>query len=216
MTHITHILQQAKEQLKNAEIGINRCYIDLSYNEFIELFVVFAEIEIKRLGKTHKFIIDKSNENILKWLYSYSTGTKSTQFNIDFNKGILLIGGFGVGKTLIMKAYISLINSFDKKIIKSYHSKELTIILPEVGLHTLLKKPLFVDDIGKENREVKVFGTIIQPFVDLISLRYEHNTWNFATANYKLDTLKEKYGETITDRMKDIYNIIELNGKSKR
>jgi len=31
-----------------------------------------------------------------------------------------------------------------------------------------------------------------------------------------LKQVKEKYGETITDRMKDIYNIIELNGKSKR
>ena len=146
-------------------------------------------------------------------LFVYLTGAKS---DLYLNKGILLVGGFGVGKTLIMKAFINLINSYQIKIITTLHGKELTIELPKKGLQDFKKKPLFIDDIGKENKEVLVYGTRIKPYVDMISLRYEFPTWNFGTSNYNMNTLKELYGETITDRMKDMYNVIVLNGESFR
>ena len=185
----------------------------MEYDCFIRLFTVYASIEIKKLGKDPVFLITKENKKIIDMLFAYLTGAKS---EINNNKGILIVGGFGVGKTLIMKAFVNLINSYGVKIISIFHSKELTIELPSQGLRKFNTKPLFIDDIGKESKEVVVFGTRIKPYVDMISLRYELPTWNFGTSNYNLKTLQELYGETITDRMKDLYNIIELKGESFR
>ena len=93
---------------------------------------------------TSTFVFDKFNEKLIDQLYNYSTGRDS---ELDVNKGLLILGGFGTGKTLILKSWVSLINSFEQKIITSYHSKELTIVLPKIGMDALLKKSLFIDDI---------------------------------------------------------------------
>ena len=206
--------KKALEELENTKKGIDRLYFKkIEHKYFIDLFTIYANIEIKKLGKEETFLITKENKPIIDILFVYLTGEKS---DLDLNKGILLVGGFGIGKTLIMKAFINLINSYQIKIITTLHSKELTIELPKKGLQDFKKKPLFIDDIGKENKEVLVYGTRIKPYVDMISLRYEFPTWNFGTSNYNMNTLKELYGETITDRMKDMYNVILLTGDSFR
>ena len=84
------------------------------------------------------------------------------------------------------------------------------------GVEYYKLKPMFIDDIGKETKEVRDYGTIVNPVPDLFSVRYDFGAWTLATCNYKPKELTEFYGETIVDRFKEMFNYLVLTGKSRR
>jgi len=101
------------------------------------------------------------------------------------------------------------------RVVRGYHSKELAAkLVDNEVLIDNLKRPLFIDDLGKESLEANNFGTKIQPIADLISLRYDLGSMTFVTTNYKMETLTKFYGITTTDRFKEMFNIMELGGES--
>lgn len=206
-------LQEKQKQIKKDW----PVFENLEQYQFEMLLKVEAEkILLKRYQKTD-FRITENNQYIITQLYYYLTG--SEHFNGDLNKGILLLGPIGTGKTLIMEAFCKVFNELsDRKKITSITAKELwgKVKALEEGFKYFENRPLNIDDIGKEAKKVKHFGTDICPMVELIGLRYDNGAITFGTGNYYLDTLIKQYGETITDRMKEIFNIFILKGKTLR
>ena len=158
------------------------------------------------------FMVDSDNKDVINQLYYYLVG--HPEFKGDPRKGVLLLGTIGCGKTVIMESFIEVFNETAGKIITNIHSKDISRIITDNDVGYLNKRPLFVDDIGKEQEAIKHYGTVIKPLEDVISERYKKFALTFGTSNYKLEDLP--YSTHTVDRMKQMFNIMVLTGKSRR
>jgi DNA replication protein DnaC len=219
---MTQIFNQILEQINKESKEV--CAIPklqimnyVSQDEFAKLFIQEANLYIKNLGKSHEYSVDDENKhflvNLKYWLYN------DEKCVFDLNKGILLLGKVGCGKTLLLETFCNLYNRIAKKIIspliKITNSRILTKeILEDSQQHN--KRHLYIDDLGKEPNNINNFGTNEKPIAELFYYRSRYKVFTFATANYNLESFAEFYGTSTVDRFKDIFNIVELKGESKR
>lgn len=133
--------------------------------------------------------------------------------------GIMLSGSVGCGKTTLMQAFIKYYCFIYKKVINEFHAKTLPMEYKrrDEGIAYFYKRPIFIDDLGKESAITADYGQKYDTWGDLFSIRYENKALTFATANYRIDTgFKEIYGDVIADRMKEHFNVFEMTGESLR
>jgi len=216
MSLLSEYRQQLELEAREIEKKMRekRIFIRISATEFKDIFLIQANLVIRERNSLKEFVIDQDNKLVINQLYNYFTGNKL--FIGNFYKGILLAGTFGTGKTVILTTFCRMVNNLTNKRIRVFHAKELPEIIAKEGIESLLKIPIFIDDLGKEQKSVKNFGTEVQPVVDLLARRYDIGSWTLATSNYSMNSFKEFYGITISDRFAEIFNIIELNGKNRR
>lgn len=157
------------------------------------------------------FVVDEKNKEVINQLYHYLV--KSDNFKGDFEKGIVLIGSIGCGKTAIMDAFVEVVKQHGRKVIEKIQSIDIVKIAIENNDY-YNKRPLYIDDLGKEAMEVQHYGTVIRPLEDLLDTRYRKNAITFATANYTLEDLQ--YNKHTKDRLKEMFSFIILPGKSRR
>ena len=207
-----HLKARLSEEI--LQIKSRRIYIRMNTDEFKEIFILNARIEMAKRNKDAEFIIDENNKDVINQLYFYLVG--SDNFKGDLNKGLMLSGEVGTGKTMVLNSFLTIVEQLSNKIITKMHSKKIASYLKEKGDDYLNRRPLFIDDLGKEAKIVNDFGTVKNTIPDLFALRYDNGAWTFATNNYSFDTLKEFYGETIVDRFKEMFNNLHLKGESRR
>jgi hypothetical protein len=153
--------------------------------------------------------------------------------NPSLEKGILLAGNMGTGKTWMMKL-------FQKNQRQVYYMRNAKVIASSVesgGAEAELEyvgtfptasndpstmfQPfagLCIDDMGTEE-EKKYFGNHRNVIGDLIELRYARKTTGLllhGTTNLTSQQLKEYYGDRVISRMREIFNFIELPGEDRR
>ena len=215
---IGSILDDISNQ-KHEIIQTARLFVDISPEEFKMLFLATANKELAKKNIKKEFLINESNKELINQLYYYMVG--SDKFIGDLYKGILVVGTLGTGKTLIMKSFCLVWNKLFKRQISMYTSRDVAFHVIEDKPKTrdnynYIKGLIYIDDIGKEPLKVMEYGTEICPLNVLLSLRYDNNNITFGTTNYKSDTMSQIYGDTIVDRMREMFNFIKLNGKSLR
>ncbi|MCK5342084.1 MAG: hypothetical protein KAR20_01700 [Candidatus Heimdallarchaeota archaeon] len=176
--------------------------------KFKEIFIEGAK---NRLYGT-EFLVDKDNKEAINQLYYYLIG--SDNFDGDPAKGIILMGSIGNGKTVLMESFIDVFNETSGKVMTNIHSKDIIRVMSENPVGYFNKRPLFIDDVGKEQGSVKEYGTTIKPMEDLINDRYKNFGLTFATSNYLYSDMS--YSNHTTDRMIQMFNIIILPGNSRR
>jgi hypothetical protein len=150
----------------------------------------------------------------------------------SFKKGLLIIGGYGIGKTQIMLAMEKAFLSFGTRGFKFYGANEVVqkfeaCLLPNDKSEFYRKMNTGInlfDDITAE-RIANNFGHI-NILRDILEQRYAHGKLTHAILNYKegfegnvdeaLRLLNEKYGNRFYDRMFEMFNIVEFHGKSLR
>ena len=203
-------------QEKRQKLIDSRKFINISLSDFQKILSIHATSILLDKKQNKKFVIDNENKEIINQLYFYITGNQNFKGNL--NKGILLVGNIGVGKTLLMRAFMKFVSKLLKSQVYQLHSKKVNSIINADGeiQHKYIKSPLFIDDIGKESVEVKKYGTVTTPIIDLISSRYDANSDTFATSNYSKEDFNNFYGITITDRIMEMFNILRLDGKDSR
>lgn len=188
-----------------------------------------------------KFFIDPANQPIFILLCLYfsndigfismaeSLGVK----NPGLEKGILLGGMIGVGKTWMMKLFgKNQRQVFAVKTAKSIsdtfqtegeENMEQFIECPRLPINDSQnffhsKIGLCIDDIGTE--EIKNhYGNRKNVIGDLIELRYaKQNTGLLLhlTTNLTMLQVKEFYGDRVGSRLRETMNIIELKGEDRR
>lgn len=150
----------------------------------------------------------------------------------DLNKGILLAGTFGVGKSWIMKLfqkqvkqcyYMRTAKQISEEYLKVGHLPEEYIDLFENSVidNSVFMQPangLCIDDLGAEH-EKNSFGNRINVIGDIIEARYNKGhvgKFLHATTNLSADGLTEFYGGRVTSRMKEMFNIIHFKGNDLR
>ena len=166
----------------------------------------------------------------------------------NLEKGLMVIGNYGTGKTSIFNTfYLMFFNAFKDNIsvkLKDNSFINLGHFKLNFGFHSsneivreyeYLKSPeernifwkkygngtRYFDDLTTEH-QASNFGKI-ELFKDILEARYSNKTKTFISLNFHgnsveetLDFLAEKYGERVYDRLFEMFNIIELKGKSFR
>jgi DNA replication protein DnaC len=198
----------------NKEAAKRRAFISISASDFKEIFLLQMDFILSEKGLGNKYVLDKDNSSVINQIYLYLVG--SDEFSGNINKGLLLMGSIGTGKTMIINAIISIIEELTVKRFTKVHAKALFSLMKNKDDGYFDKRPVFIDDIGKEIQEVNDYGTKTNPVPELFAIRYDYNSWTFATCNYNEKELTELYGETIVDRFKELFNVLILEGDSRR
>jgi len=152
------------------------------------------------------------------------------------NKGLLLIGKIGVGKTALMKIMQRLFKDTDSK-FKWVQANEFKYLLEEYTNNELMAMygkecavDLYIDDIGVGTFDYKRFGNSINIISEIIYERYDlflekgirtHISSNLPVKIDKdkfpnIDTLSDIYGDRITDRLKQMCETLVIKGESLR
>lgn len=149
----------------------------------------------------------------------------------SLKKGLLIIGGYGNGKTSIMRA-------FEKSLLKTnirfkgYTANEAVNMFeacttPEEKddfYRNMKRGTLYFDDVLTE-REASNYGKS-DLFKEILEERYNRRKRTYITCNYKdgtnndlkqgIEQFGQRYGSRVYDRIFDMFNIIEFKGKSFR
>jgi len=190
----------------------------------------FALEVVRRIAKG----IDENFEFTDKAIELY---TKLIQFfhgDSDFpgelTKGIMLHGTTGSGKTLAMKV-MSIYQKIDNvKYIMNGRVYRMNFDVIHVNnmVNNFMENAfdgiqiysnryvLCMDDIGTEIEEVKYYGNKLDVISHIISERQSKRLLTFATSNFPIEALEEKYGDRIVSRMYALFNFIVVNDKDFR
>jgi hypothetical protein len=199
-----------------------------SVNEICDLFTAFV------LTQKTDFRITNENESVIKQLVLYFNNHPKSKLNP--NKGIYLAGTVGTGKTTLMKLFSSwkLSQKFlfvscrdiqrefasggfaclEKYSKKSYKYKN--------GSHHPANGHIIYcfDDFGSEGRS-KFYGNDVSVMEEIIQDRYneysDRGLITHVTSNLKDGQLiQDIYGVRVRDRIREMFNIVLLNGNSFR
>lgn len=188
-----------------------------------------------------QFSIDNNNQIIYDLLLRYFSEDKdfismASAIGINapsLNKGILLAGTFGTGKTWMMKLFQK--NKRNCFLLKN--AKEISSEFQKDGqemaeLYIKKKKNAFndatffyqpycglcIDDLGTE--EIKSnYGNKSNVIGDLLEMRYaagDTGIFLHATTNLNGKGINDFYGPRVASRMREVFNILELNGEDRR
>ena len=168
----------------------------------------------KRFGSD--FRIMRVNKIILKKLMMYAIQDQENckKYAIDPNKGILLVGTIGCGKTSLMQLF----NLLTYEHIK-YNVKPTRAIAGEYlqnGYETILKygntdKIYCFDDLGIE-QNMKHFGNESNVMAEILLSRYDllrnRGIITHATTNLNANELEKLYGNRVRSRLREMFNLI--------
>jgi hypothetical protein len=150
--------------------------------------------------------------------------TLDDRFSGDLNKGIMLMGKYGCGKTIIMQSLVEMYNTvihslhIQRPLLKFFKSSDLQNILKGKPSNFYSKMPLVIDEFGREPKQIMDFGNLRSPMIELLCERYDTGAWTHGTSNFTLETLcsENQYGKMTGGRLKSMFNFIELKGESRR
>ena len=139
------------------------------------------------------------------------------EMNLNIEKGILVKGKSGLGKTEIIRA----IAANPIRPIKIISILDICDEVKENGFCELnTKERILIDDVGTEPEVINHFGTKVNWFKDFIEKYYLHADGNFSklliTTNLTGDDFEARYGLRVRSRMREMFNVINLAGNDLR
>jgi len=150
----------------------------------------------------------------------------------SFEKGLLIIGNFGNGKTSTMKVFEKIFKGIPGIGFKGYSANEVVTMFEKCSLDTdrnefektMWRGIRYFDDL-KTERIASNYGKV-NIFKEILEERYSRKSKTFVTCNFKkdfpndlnaaLDEFEDKYESRVYDRLFEMFNIIEFKGKSFR
>ena len=174
------------------------------------------------------FNYDDENKSNYRLLFDYFARPHS---KLDKNKGIMLIGNCGTGKTRLMRAFGLLcaeFNGFNKFNSLTINELQDMIQFSEREdmarfrrvFYTNEASNLYLDDLGTETKILNYFGTQTNWLEKFILERYEvfslYGIRLHVSTNLSKNELKSRYSERVFDRFKEMFNIVYLVGESYR
>lgn len=185
--------------------------------EDLLLAAYMAEVE----SRNRVYIDDSNTRNNISRIARHLVAPKKF--------GLMLAGTCGNGKTSLLKAIQSATNFLNLKYeVRSDKEEKIAISIIDVKdiianckdyqmMEVYKKTPyLGIDDMGKEPKEVLDYGNVCNPVIDLIEYRYDKQLTTFITTNLTPEEFKDKYGERITDRFREMIEKIVFNDGSYR
>lgn len=172
------------------------------------------------------FIIDEANRDVINNLFLYFNEMPG-KYNL--NKGLWLCGDIGTGKSSLLFIFSELKKQlFDgfKIYICSKVSNDYAIN-GDLDKYTYNEKgylgipvDMCFDELGRESIPANYFGQKLNVMQHILHIRYSlwqsNGIKTFVTTNDDPASIESKYGDFIRDRNREMFNIVLLQGKSRR
>ena len=210
-TKSPHIIIEGSVQFQLGELKGNQIIYDFPK------MLIYLEAKGKLLfGKNFK--IYSEDEAILYKLCIYFIRDIETckKLQIDPNKGILLSGPVGCGKTSLMKLLPFIIPHQNKHIVVP--ARNITFSFNKSGFKIIEEYGnngfYCFDDLGVETsgrhfgKDCNVMGEILLSRYDLF---LKNKTRTHATTNLNAAELEERYGIRVRSRLRELFNLIALS-----
>jgi len=158
----------------------------------------------------HKLIIYMIHEDI-----------QCEKYGIDLNKGILLTGPVGCGKTSWMQIVQTLVFPEDTFQVKS--SRDIAYEFNQEGYTAILtygkrQRALCLDDIGVE-QNIKFYGNECNTIAEILLQRYDllvnQKIVTHATTNLSAKEIENIYGKRVRSRLREMFNLISFPASTK-
>ncbi|MCC6182612.1 MAG: AAA family ATPase [Bacteroidia bacterium] len=176
-----------------------------------------------------QFNIQEEDKALLRKLLCYFLRDVSvaSQLNININKGILLTGPVGCGKTTLMSLMRFFQQPQERFILKSCRDVSFEFI--QHGYETIHKysrnsfrshepQTLCFDDLGTENN-LKYFGNECNVMAEIILSRYDlfvsRKLLTHLTTNLSASEIEEQYGNRVRSRLREMMNLISFEKTTK-
>ncbi len=210
-----HIIVEKGVQYKLGELKDNCIQYDF------KSILIYLDAKGKLLfGKNFK--IYEEDEVVLYKLciYFIRDFDACAKLNIDPNKGILLSGPVGCGKTSLMKLLRHIVPY--QKSYELIPARNITFAFNNIGFKTIQEYGnsnfYCFDDLGVETtgrhfgKDCNVMGEILLSRYDLFLQR---KIRTHATTNLNAQELEERYGNRVRSRMRQLFNLIAFDKESK-
>lgn len=197
---------------------------------------------IKWKALQQNFEIDGSNELLFEALICYFNFDKkfeSFQINSvgqspDIHKGLFIFGSVGVGKTKIMGLFqqnkrLCYQTISCRKLVNEYVKIGYEVLEPLSNIMYPIvsnfdnffqkEQGICLDDLGTESSDAVNFGNRKNVMEQLILDRYDNEVpfWHtHITSNLNPSMIRDRYGERVVSRMREMFNIIEIKGNDRR
>lgn len=176
--------------------------------------------------------VDEENKLVVENLCHYFTD--DPRFIGDLKKGLLVVGGVGIGKSTLMaffkrnqKASYRVISC--REIESDFASDgEKSVRICSYNLPVAMNSDPFghqeigfcFDDLGTE-ANAKHYGQEKNVMAEIILNRYDNNIpyhCTHITTNLTAEEIKSQYGSRVTDRIREMFNVIKFpkTAKSRR
>ena len=177
-----------------------------------------ADSIVKNTDPDSEFVIDHTNKHIIDGLFWWFFNDPRSCY--DLNKGILLKGDKGTGKTTMVKAFRQFLIEMNQGFAMTTAIK-LSLEYAKTGDidQWTTYKMVCIDEIGREGmgkhygNELNVIGYILH---ERYALWKTNKYITIATTNKDADEIEDMYGEVIRDRVKEMFNHIAMVGDSRR
>lgn len=169
-----------------------------------------------RFGK--QLIVNEDNKRLITAICFFlsNDGRFETELGYSFQKGLLIRGVSGLGKTFLVKC----IADNELKPISIYSTIDINEELKQEGEYEInTPNVLYLDDVGTEEPIVNYYGTKLSWFKNFIELYYsKHVVFNrlLISTNNNFKEMEDKYGFRVRSRIKDMFNIIDVTGTDMR
>lgn len=199
----------------NSEINSNYNYSSV---------ISWLEIKAKELYGNH-FVINQKDHEILFKLIAYFLKDEQTanHLNINLNKGILLTGPIGCGKTSLMNLMKFISPTNHKFYVKP--TREISFEFIQDGYEVIHKyskgnlyqsdpKIICFDDLGLE-KNLKYYGNECNVMAEIILSRYDifiaKKIVTHITTNLSATEIETQYGNRVRSRMREMFNLISFD-----
>lgn len=139
-----------------------------------------------------------------------------TELEYSFSKGLLIRGICGIGKTYLLKC----VSDNELNPIDIFSMIHITDEIRKNGEFKIkARKIIYLDDVGAEEPTVNHYGSKISFFEDFILRYYVHNKsfYNLiVSTNNNPNELEAKYGFRVRSRMREMFNVIDVQGDDMR
>ena len=175
------------------------------------------------------FKIAETDYPIVYKLIAYFLKDEQTcnQLNIDLEKGILLTGPIGCGKTTLMNLMKHLAPADNKFSVKS--CRDISFEFIQDGYQIIHKysngklyhsepRTYCFDDLGTENN-LKYYGNECNVMAEILLSRYDlyisKKLQTHITTNLSANEIEKQYGNRVRSRLRELCNLIAFDNGTK-
>ncbi len=181
-----------------------------------------VQVELRQM----RFIHDQYTNQTLQAMAEILTRADCQKF------GIMLSGLFGNGKTTMLRALAAAISCLDchgmidhsgfdgaadMTIYSARHIAQVARSDNPQAFDGICRCGLLaIDDLGTEPAEVVNYGNVCNPVTELLEYRYDKRLPTIVSTNLTPPTIKERYGERLGDRLREMMDNIVFEAASYR
>ncbi|MEO0038623.1 MAG: hypothetical protein RIQ59_1834 [Bacteroidota bacterium] len=190
------------------------------FYDFKKTFVYLNAYGKYKLGES--FNLKDEDASIIYKLLIYTIRDKEScdKHGIDLNKGILLTGPVGCGKTSLMtllKHFAYIETNYTMKSTRDISAEFNIDGYPTIFKYGKTHKIYCFDDLGVE-QNMKHFGNECNTIAEILLHRYDllesQNIVTHATTNLNANELEKLYGNRVRSRLRSMFNLISFPATS--